>query len=69
MIKMKCIAKAPIQLHGYGDYAPGVEYSLPDVLAGELIATRDANWEEVKADGDPGAGAAGGNHSKDKRRK
>lgn len=84
MIMMKCVAAAPCRLLGYGDFIPGINYPLPDALARELIATRDPNWEEANAGGDPnagasgdgaagasvaGSGAAGENHSKNKRRK
>ena len=59
MILMKYKGKSPARILGVGEFAPGGEYPLPDVVAQGLIATKDRDWEQVKKHRDPGEGESG----------
>jgi len=48
MIKMKYKRKTPGKIHGVGEFEPGKEYLLPDIVAKGLIETKDPDGEQVK---------------------
>jgi hypothetical protein len=68
MIVMKFIKKIPASIFGVGGpYQPGQEVSLPDEVAKGLIATKDADWEQLPArssnshEGSPHSGSGSSN--------
>ncbi len=72
MTLMKFIKKVPASLLGVGGpYQPGQEYPLPDGIAAGLIATKDPDWEQVKAKKNQPEGDASSSKEglQDKRRK